>query len=50
LSVAANAAGDGILPYFQPIIESLRHFLVATENEEQIKVQVQAIGIYIQKL
>jgi len=46
LCVLANAAGDDILPYFPQILEALKQFLVQTVTEDQLKVQIDAIGLY----
>jgi len=40
----ANAAGEQFVPYFQPVIDALKVYLVNTQTEDQRKVQIQAIG------
>jgi len=43
VGATVNAAGDDILPYLPQILEALKQFLVHTETEEQLKVQIDAI-------
>ena len=40
----ANAAGEEFVPYFQHVIDILKVYLVNVQNEDQRKVQIQAIG------
>ena len=44
----ANAAQKEIVPYFGEIIEQLKLFLAPAQNEDQQKVQMQALGSYLQ--
>jgi len=44
LHCVAEAAGDAFVPYFQPVIDALKVYLVNVETEDQRKVQTQAIG------
>ena len=41
---SANAAKEDLLPYFPQIIEHLKHFLTPTDNEDLLKLQLEAIG------
>jgi hypothetical protein len=43
IGATANAAGDDILPYFPQILDLLKQFLVHTETEDQLKVQIDSI-------
>ena len=41
----ANAAREEIAQYFGQIIEHLKGFLAMPQSEEQLKMQIQAIGV-----
>ena len=43
-ALLANAAKKEIVPYFGNIIEQLKAFLVPAEDEDGLKVQMQAVG------
>ncbi|KAJ7890594.1 armadillo-type protein [Mycena olivaceomarginata] len=46
---AAHAAKDGFMPYFQPTMEHLQHFLVLTNEGEEVELRgitVDAIGTF----
>ncbi|KAF7370655.1 Importin N-terminal domain-containing protein [Mycena sanguinolenta] len=46
---AAHAAKDGFMPYFQPTMEQLQHFLVLTGEGEEVELRgitVDAIGTF----
>ncbi len=43
---SANAAREEIVPYFSQILYQLKGFLAPTQDEDQLKVQLQAIGKY----
>lgn len=44
LIITGNAAKEGMLPYFQQILERLRMYLTTQQTEDTMCLQVQAIG------